>query len=119
MMGWLPDLVALLRLGLVAIFTTANDYSDLRGELTIFQSLNAELVLPPQKNPFKAATVVREDGRERCEWSCSSCYMYAVCGRTDDAPSLPPPGSDLAELKKSIKKVAKKLAQTQQPSTVP
>lgn len=119
MMGWLADLIELLRLGLVAIFTSANDYSDLRGELTLFQNLHASLVLPPRRNPFKAATVVRESDAAKCEWSCSSCYLYAVCGRDEGSPALPAPGADLSELKRSIKKVAKKLAQTQTVSAVP
>ena len=119
MMGWLPDLIALLQLGLVAVFTCANDYSDLRGELTLFQTLHAEMILPPSRNPFKAATVVRESDAAKCEWSCSSCYTYAICGRTEGAPPLPPPESDLGELKKAVKKMAKKLNQTQTPSAVP
>ena len=115
----LPDLVALLRLGLVAVFTCAIDYSDLRGELALFQTLHAQLVLAPQRNPFKAATVVRESEAERCEWSCSSSYVYAVCGRADGAPPLPPPGASLDSLQKATRKIARKLAQTQKPSAVP
>jgi hypothetical protein len=121
MQSWLPDLIALLRLGLVAIFTCANDYSDLRGEISIFQLLQAELVLPPRRCPFKAATVVRESDAERCEWSCSSCFMYAICGRAEGATPLPPPGKSdqLTELRKRLKKMARKLSQTQTPSEVP
>lgn len=119
MQSWLPDLIAMLRLGLVAIFTCANDYSDLRGELSIFNTLHAELILPPQRNPFKAATVVRESDAAKCEWSCSSCFYYAVCGRADDAPPLPKPGADLGDLRKALKKMAKKLSQTQTVSAVP
>ena len=123
MTGWLPDLIALLRLGLVAVFTCANDYSDLRGELVIFSKLlHAQVVLPPQRNPFKAATVVRESHElDKCEWSCSSCFLYAVCGREEGAPSLPPPGdaAALEELKKLVRKTGKMLAQTQTPSAVP
>ena len=119
MQSWLPDLLAMLRLGLVSVFTCANDYSDLRGELSIFQTLHAELILPPRRNPFKAATVVRESDAERCEWSCSSCFMYAVCGRQEGAPPLPKPGADLSDLRKALKKMAKKLSQTQTVSVVP
>ena len=38
----------------VAVFTCANDYSDLKGELLVFQLLGAQLVLRPQRSPFKA-----------------------------------------------------------------
>lgn len=123
MTGWLPDLLAILRLGLVAIFTCANDYSDLRGELAIWKTLlHASLVLPPVRNPFKAATVVRESNDvEVCEWSCSSCFAYAVCGCEDDSPPLPAPAdaAALEELKRRLRKMGKTLAQTQTPSAVP
>ena len=123
MTSWLPDLLAVLRLGLVAIFTCANDYSDLRGELAIMKSvLHAQLVLPPSRNPFKAATVVRETHEsDVCEWSCSSCFLYAVCGRDEGAPALPAAGDREAEeeLKRTLRTMGKMLAKTQTPSAVP
>lgn len=118
MRSWLPDLLDLLRAGFVAVFTCANDYSDLKGELLVFSELlGAALVLPPRQNPFKAATVVREDQRDRCEWSCSSSFMYAVRGRVEGAQPLPPPGD--AALEKALRELAKKHKRTQVPSTVP
>jgi len=120
--SWLPDLMALLSLGLVGIFTCANDYSDLRGEMAIFsQLLDATFVLPPRMSPFKAATVVRESDDEHCEWSCSSCYLYAICGRKEGAPPLPEAGSGAMEqqLVPKLMKLAKGLAQTQTVSKVP
>jgi hypothetical protein len=123
MTGWLPDLLALLRLGLVAIFTCANDYSDLRGEVAIWKTLmHAQFVLPPQQCPFKAATVVRESNDlDVCEWSCSACYLYAVCGCEEGAPPLPAASDAAGEerLKKTLRALGKKLAQTQTPSRVP
>ena len=96
----------------------ANDYADLRGELLVWQLLGAQLVLQPAKNPFKAATIVREPGSEaRVEWSCSSCYMYAVRGRAADAKALPP--ADDAVLQRALKKLAKHHRETQRPSEVP
>ena len=122
MTGWLPDLLAMLRKGFVCVFTCANDYSDLRGELVIWKNLlHASVILPPAKNPFKAATVVRESNDvDKCEWSCSACYIYAVCGREADAPNtLPTDAAGLEELKKATRKMGRMLAQTQQPSVVP
>lgn len=131
MRSWLPDLLALLRRGFVGIFSCANDYSDLKGEVSVFvQLLHAKLVLAPRPNPFKAATVVREndgddatgDGDERAppkgeEWSCSSCYVYAVQGRKPDAPALPPDAE--AALQPALKKLAARLRATCTPSPVP
>ena len=45
--------------------------------------------------------------------------MYAVCGRQEGAPPLPKPGADLSDLRKALKKMAKKLSQTQTVSVVP
>ena len=56
-----------------------------------------------------------------CEWSCSSCFVYALCGRTDDAPPLPTPpdAGRYAELVTKLKKLGKHLARTQTISQVP
>ena len=119
MRSWLPDLLLLLRLGLPSVFTCANDYSDLRGELTVFKNLlGANVALRPQRNPFKAATIVREPGAEPGapgEWSCSSIYLYAVHGRRDDAPPLP----EQANLEAVLGTLAQQLRETQTPSPVP
>jgi hypothetical protein len=48
-----------VRRGFVALFTCANDYSDLRGELLVHQLLASNVVLPPRRNPFKAARALR------------------------------------------------------------
>jgi len=118
MSSWLPDLLALLRHGFVAVFSCANDYSDLKGELMVFHELlRANVIVPPRLNPFKAATVVREDDREQCEWSCSSSFLYVVRGRTDGALPLPPPGDEALE--NALRKLAKKHKRTQVPSQVP
>jgi len=118
MSSWLPDLLALLRHGFVAVFSCANDYSDLTGELMVFHELlGANVILPPRRNPFKAATVVREDAREQCEWSCSSSFLYAVQGRAEGASPLPPAGDEALE--SALKKLAKRHKRTQVPSSVP
>jgi hypothetical protein len=119
MKSWLPDLLVLLRGGFVAIFSCANDYSDLRGELKVFHTmLRANVVLPPRRNPFKAATVVRESEAALCEWSCSSCYLYAVQGLTAGVPCLPDPG-DEGKLRDQLRTLAKDHRRTQKPSPVP
>ena len=76
------------------------------------------LALRPTRNPFKAATIVREPGVEAGapgEWSCSSIFLYAVHGRRDDAPPLPQKG----ELEKMLGPLAQQLRETQTPSPVP
>ncbi|KAL1521167.1 hypothetical protein AB1Y20_022720 [Prymnesium parvum] len=117
MRSWLPDLLLVLSRRIVALFTCANDYSDLAGELLVWRTLlRARLALPPVENPFRAATVVREDSRAACEWSCSSCYYYAVCGAEEGARL--PPAVD-AKLEAALRQLAKKHKRTQVPSRVP
>lgn len=120
MQSWLPDLTEMLRREMVCIFTCANDYSDLKGELLVFQLLGAQLVLKPQRSPFKAATIVRAPSSEKSanggvEWSCSSCFLYAVRGRTEGAPPL----VEGPTLLSALKKLAKHHKKTQMPSEVP
>lgn len=85
----------------------------------MWELLQAQQVMPPHRNPFKAATVVRAPGSEDAcvEWSCSSCFMYAVRGRVEGAPPLPQ--GDDATLQKALKKLAKLHRETQKPSPVP
>jgi hypothetical protein len=55
--GWAPDLVEMLRrTDVPAVFTAANDYADLKGELAVFKALGARFIVDPRVNPFKAFT---------------------------------------------------------------
>ena len=49
------------------------------------------------------------------EWSCSSCFLYAVRGRTEGAPPL----VEGPTLRSALKKLAKQHKKTQTPSEVP
>jgi hypothetical protein len=121
MLSWLPDLLAILRGGFIALFTCANDFSDLRGESLVWELLHARSLIAPQRNPFKAATIVHEPPPEASghpEWSCSSCFLYAVCGRDQGAPPLPAPGAE-RELEREVLKLACEHKRTQKPSPMP
>eukprot|EP00962_Isochrysis_galbana_P023298 scaffold7011_cov112-Isochrysis_galbana.AAC.28 len=111
MRSWLTDLLAILRGGFIALFTCANDFSDLRGETLVWELLHARFLISPQRNPFKAATIVHEpraDASADPEWSCSSCFLYAVCGRDEGAPPLPAPGGE-GQLERKMLKLANHL----------
>lgn len=75
--SWLRDLVYAARLRVPVIFTQANDYSDLRGELAVLTRIvGAKFILPPQKNPFHAATCAQDPGAAGgASWSCANSYM--------------------------------------------
>jgi hypothetical protein len=78
MQSWLPDLVQILKREMVAVFTCANDYADLKGEVMVWKLLDANMVVGPQKSPFKAVTIVRAPGDEKA--------------RAASAPPSPPAG---------------------------
>jgi hypothetical protein len=93
MQSWSLDLVAVIKSGLPAVFTCANDYSDLAGETVIMKHvLGAKFLLEGTPSPFKAVTVLKtEDGDSDNSWSCSSCFTYCVQGQRDATGSAPVP----------------------------
>ena len=89
--GWAPDLVEMLRrTDVPAVFTAANDYADLKGELAVFKALGARFIVDPRVNPFKAFTHTIGEGdgkpgvrgapKEGEKWSCANAFVYAVRG---------------------------------------
>ena len=96
--SWSADLVDVLRRpGVPAVFTAANDYADLRGELAVFKALGARFILDPRSNPLRAYThtIAEGDGRAGIrsrpspagegaasgeKWSCANAFVYAVSG---------------------------------------
>lgn len=89
--SWGASLVALLDAGLLAVFTCANDFADLKGETTLWREvLGASVVLPPARNPFHGCTTMVAEGRragsageEEEDWSCANAFVYAVQGYAD------------------------------------
>ena len=89
--SWCKDLVILINLGFKVIFTQANDYSDLRGETKVFQTVFKDKVnyfMPPSENPFRAVTHYVQDGRKEGSWSCASTHMYGLQGWKSDEDKL-------------------------------
>jgi len=87
--------------------------------------LRARTLIAPQRNPFKAATIVHAPPVDadalanlNPEWSCSSCFLYAICGREDGALPLPEPGNE-AVLERDLLRLACEHRKTQTPSPMP
>lgn len=78
--SWHGDLKHLLDSGFPCIFTCANDYNDVHGELEVLLRLNARIVMKPAKSPFHALTVAHEDGNRQETWSSANSFVYAVQG---------------------------------------
>jgi hypothetical protein len=95
MQSWSLDLVAVVNSGLPAVFTCANDYSDLAGETVIMKNiLGAKFLLDGAPSPFKAVTVLKTDQSKADSdnsWSCSSCFAYCVQGQREATSSFPVP----------------------------
>lgn len=71
------------------MFTCVNDYADLSGELSLWhQAFRARLVLPPQRNPFRAVTVAHAPGEESTTWYCANSFFYAVQGYEGDMEAI-------------------------------
>ena len=84
--SWLTDLKFIADNELTCIFTQANDFSDLRGEVTILRRLlNVRFLLKPQKNPFHMAMTACEDPSkpESSSWSCGNSFLYCFKGSAD------------------------------------
>jgi hypothetical protein len=95
----------LLHVHVVLIERQANDYSDLRGELAVWQRLiGARFALSPMPNPMSMAvtTIAEHDtataaasaGAGKGAWSCGNAYIYCVQGRTIKATEQPPSHTD-------------------------
>ena len=78
--AWLQDLIGLCSLRIPCIMTCANDYSDLRGELTMLDHfVKPQFLFQPQSNPFRAVSTFRAAEGDT-EWSSSSSHVYAFRG---------------------------------------
>lgn len=81
--SWFSDLEYIRDTRLPCIFTQANDFSDVRGELLILRSLlKVSFLLAPARNPFYMAMTACADPShpESSSWSCGNSFYYAFCG---------------------------------------
>lgn len=87
LLSWSLDLVFLINLGYKIVFTQANDFSDLRGELRVFDKLfdkKVNMFLQPQSNPFSAMTCyVDENEKTNAKegiWCSANSELYGLQG---------------------------------------
>jgi hypothetical protein len=78
--SWTSDLLKIMHHHVPIVFTQANDYSDLRGELLVLQKIvGTKFVMTPLRNPFPMATVAQEPNKLE-SWSCGNSFLYSVQG---------------------------------------
>lgn len=85
LMDWLPDLYFLTGTKLPLLFTCANDYADLSGEVAIMQHImGSYFIVAPAKNDFSyASTLVppaSEKKKNKTDFSCGNSFCYGVQG---------------------------------------
>jgi hypothetical protein len=76
--SWLPDLYFLAITSLPVVFTCANDYADMRGEVAVLKNvIAARFIVDPAPNPFPMAVTFGNEGKEekdgKKEWYNGNC----------------------------------------------
>lgn len=98
LMQWLPDLYFLTGTKLPLLFTCANDYADLSGEVTLMMHImGCYFIVPPSKNNFSYASTLippkTDEGSKRTQkntangsdngstdYSCGNSFVYGCQG---------------------------------------
>ena len=82
--SWLPDLMLLTKIRAPLVFTCANDYADVRGEMEVMHKLlGARFIAAPEKNAAGFATTLLGEGvapEDATGWSRGNSFWYSVCG---------------------------------------
>lgn len=83
-LSWFTDLVLLLKINYLCIFTYTNDYEDKKGEIAIVQGLlGGNVIIDVNDNPFKSMTTYKSEENEQ-SWSCGNFGFYAIEGGKRD-----------------------------------
>lgn len=119
--SWIVDLKRLLDLELLAMFTCANDHSDLAGERQIMEgTLDAKYVLYPRRSPFSAVTTTHAPGRQADTWACANSFVYAIKGRNTKGGGKTPSSKNQAEVVRVAERPAERpAAQVQEVPATP
>eukprot|EP00942_MAST-04A_sp_MAST-4A-sp1_P002688 g2688.t1 len=111
MKSWTKSLIQLGKLGIPTIFSQANDYSDLNGELQLLKRvIGVKFILTPTRNPYAMATVAQGRVNGKNGWSCGNSYMYAFQHLRKDHDDVGLPLElDGSLINKVLKKISKEL----------
>ena len=78
--SWFCDLIKLIKIGYVVIFTYTNDYEDKKGEVAIVKDvLGGKIVLYNNDNPFKSMTTYKSEDNDNM-WACGNYGYYVLQG---------------------------------------
>jgi hypothetical protein len=83
LMQWLPDLYFLTGTRLPLLFTCANDYADLSGEVAVMQHvMGSSFLVTPGRNSLSYASTLVPPGETAGadDYSCGNSFIYGVQG---------------------------------------
>lgn len=104
--SWFPDLVKLIKLKFVTIFTYTNDFEDKPGEQAIIKMLGGNIVFENKDNPFKCMTTYKSQENDKI-WACGNYGFYVLYGgdrkKVTEMGKLK--GKDIEETIKSVIKI--------------
>jgi hypothetical protein len=78
--SWSKDAAFLLDEDILCLFTCANDYMDVPGEVKVLQHQRAHFLLEPCPCPFAAMTVLVPE-TQSMQTTQANSFVYAVKGR--------------------------------------
>ena len=77
--SWFTDLIKLIKINYIIIFTYTNDYEDKIGEQSIINLLGGKIIYENNDNPFKSMTTYKSED-ENYIWSCGNYGFYVLFG---------------------------------------
>ena len=77
--SWFSDLVKLIKINFVVIFTYTNDYEDKVGEQAIIKTLGGKIIFENNDNPFKSMTTYKSEEKDDI-WACGNYGFYVLYG---------------------------------------
>lgn len=81
--SWATDIAFLLGQDIPCLFTCANDYMDVPGEVKVLQEHNARFLMEPCSCPFGCMTVLVPEGPDSQYTTQGNSFVYAVKGRQE------------------------------------
>ena len=77
--SWFPDLIKLIKLKYITIFTYTNDFEDRLGEQAIIKMMGGNIIYENKDNPFKSMTTYKSEDDDNV-WACGNFGFYVLYG---------------------------------------
>ena len=77
--SWFPDLIKLIKLKYITIFTYTNDFEDKPGEQALIKLMGGNIIFENKDNPFKSMTTYKSEDDDNV-WACGNYGFYVLYG---------------------------------------